>query len=161
MGTGGGGAEIANMEIFTKKFQHFWSKNLSDGAFFNVIGSKMDANVITSNEHQQIMFQPSKLNIMMMSIWTSTLNIMMKSMIEESEAKLGTDITRFKFCHVILSSSQILTMDSPATMMKMTMIMMMISPPKIFKPCQNVVIFLTDLCVVHTERVSLSHWTSN
>ena len=71
MGTSGGGAEVANMEIFTKNFQHFWSKNMSDGAFFNVIGSRMDANVITSNEHQQIMFQTSKLNIMMMSIQIS------------------------------------------------------------------------------------------
>ena len=71
MRTGGGGAEVANMEIFTKNFQHFWSKNMSDSAFFNVIGSRMDANVITSNEHQQIMFQTSKLNIMMMSIQIS------------------------------------------------------------------------------------------
>ena len=59
MGTGGGGAEIANMEIFTKNFQHFSSKNLSDGAFFNVIGSRMDANVIKSNGHQHAIYVPS------------------------------------------------------------------------------------------------------
>ena len=95
MGTGGGGAEIANMEIFTKNFQHFSSKNLSDGAFFNVIGSRMDANVITSNGHQQFMFQASKLNIMIMSI--QALDIMMKSMIDESEAKLGKVTSRSRF----------------------------------------------------------------
>ena len=51
MGTGGGGTGVANMEIFTKNFQHFWSKTLSGNAFFNVIGSTMDANVIITNEH--------------------------------------------------------------------------------------------------------------
>ena len=97
---------------------------MSDGAFFNVIGSRMDAYVITSNEHQQIMFQPSKLNIMMMSIQALVLNIMMKSMIDESEAKLEKVTSIFIFCLVILSSSQILTMISPATMIYKTMIMM-------------------------------------
>ena len=80
----------------------------------------------------------------------------MKSMIEESEAKLGTVITRFKFCHVILSSSQILTMDSPATMMKMTMIMMIHIPFKDIQTSQNVVIFLTD-CMLFTLNKFLCH----